>query len=594
MPRLIRRGFSYGAPFSPTTANEERGLVFMVYGASIAEQYEIVQRWLNGGNSTGLPSTQNDPISAPGDVNRAPFRFRTVEGKVVQLPPITQPFIALEWGLYTFAPSKPGLAALAAKAPAPPMEGFAEEGRQILKKLEGADTIAWRTLLEGQGPDRERALRVWAAVRESGGILETPYATLVGREDYALEVLTDESRFSAREYGQRMALIHMPMHLGLDAQGPAGNQARYDAEAIANPLLAELGKVESFCHAYALTKAVLDSGATAGPYKIADLFVVGEQVIAKLSSKWFGLPDAAGQHMASGGLPVSPADQARCPADFTAVAQYIFRATPDEWTKRLAVARGQMIHQAAESYVRQSLRPTQAPHRFIADLAAAAAQRETGEPERTNLVVRALVGAVDGFVAANWGSFVTVFSAWIKSQELWQVQTLCESDISELATSAQALLQTRASTKDAEPANAPLLKLLESSQLTTRVVQALMVTPVPAWLHRRALKDTKLGSHDVKQGAQVVVNIGSSALYGAGARLRAVQAGKTPSKPVFSPEMLFGGHYEDEASKSPSGNPRHACPAQKLGMGVMLGMLVAVLERKSIRADGPLAIRFDL
>ena len=41
-------------------------MVFIAYNASIAEQYEVIQRWLNRGNSTDVASAQNDPLTGTG------------------------------------------------------------------------------------------------------------------------------------------------------------------------------------------------------------------------------------------------------------------------------------------------------------------------------------------------------------------------------------------------------------------------------------------------------------------------------------------------------------------------------------------------
>lgn len=42
-PRIMRRGFSYGPRYSHETADQDRGLMFMAYNASIAEQFEVIQ-----------------------------------------------------------------------------------------------------------------------------------------------------------------------------------------------------------------------------------------------------------------------------------------------------------------------------------------------------------------------------------------------------------------------------------------------------------------------------------------------------------------------------------------------------------------------
>ena len=130
-PRIMRRGMSYGPRFDDEP-EAERGLVFMCYQSSIAEQYEVVQRWLNGGNSTNIGSAQNDPLTGvvrPGE----PRTFRWADGeKVFRVNLDAKPaspaaqrapykkyetdenqFVTLEWLLYLFTPSIAGIRKIA-------------------------------------------------------------------------------------------------------------------------------------------------------------------------------------------------------------------------------------------------------------------------------------------------------------------------------------------------------------------------------------------------------------------------------------------------------------------------------------------------
>ena len=68
-PRIIRRGMSYGPPVAAEPA-AERGLVFMAYCASLAEQYETIQRWITGGNSSGVGSAQGDAFLRVPQIGR--------------------------------------------------------------------------------------------------------------------------------------------------------------------------------------------------------------------------------------------------------------------------------------------------------------------------------------------------------------------------------------------------------------------------------------------------------------------------------------------------------------------------------------------
>jgi Dyp-type peroxidase family len=607
-PRIVRRGFSYGPPRTndqlAAEAQAERGIVFMAYVANIAEQYEVIQRWLNGGNSTGLHSSQNDPITGPGGPptpppapsslsespppGSAPFRFTENDGGSAQekkLPAIPTPFVKLEWGLYLFTPSLRGLQRLsqAAEKPASSLASTLAIGGVLLQGLLAKDDpLEWKKILEGQG-EREKAFAVWAAIRERGGVLKTKYGILVGREDYTLEVLKDETRFSAREYWLRMKGSSIPMHLGMDAaplnkavcpmrQGARPDQTyvddvnagvvNYERESIANPFLASISRADAFRAAYLTTIAVMSRGALAGPRQLADMYVVGERVIAGLSQLWFGIPD--GTHMQQGGQMDSDADtNAYCPSDFTFAAQSIFRPNPDTWTIDLAKRRGAAVTQAAAAYVQGQLELSTDMPPFIQFLLERATKVNPGD--RDGQMVRSLVGAVDGFVAANWGGFVTIISMWVKSQDLWQVQTRYESEIQSLAETARSQNGDLAS----------MLTPPASSPLISRIFDSLRTLPVPSWLHRTAIQRTVLGSVQVEPGDRVVLNLSSAALDR-----------KTNN-------VLFGGVYsETDKGPGPLQTPRHACPAQEMAIGVLAGMLVAVLERKAIRAESPLALSF--
>ncbi len=603
-PRIVRRGFSYGPPrvLGQVEPPTERGLVFMAYVANIAEQYEVIQRWLNGGNSTGLHSSQNDPITGPGappplpgmpaEAERAPFRFTendaSVLGHAKKLPPLKTPFVKLEWGLYLFAPSIAGLRRLshAAASPASPWASTLAAGGAILQGLMAKDDpLEWKKILEGQG-EREKAGATWAAIRERGGVLKTKYGVLVGRQDYALEVLKDESRFSAREYWLRMKGSSIPMHLGMDAAPVAkavcpmrkgaqpdqtyvddvnANVVNYERESIANPFLYGVSRAEAFRAAYWTTVAVMSHGASAGPGRqLADMWVVGEQVIARISQLWFGIPD--GTRMQIGGQMDRDGDpKAYCPSDFTLAAQSIFRPNPDTWTVELAEQRGAVITKAATAFVQDQLaKPTNAFFKFLYNEAV-----RVNAGDRDGQIVRSLVGAVDGFVAANWGSFITLIGLWVKNQDLWQIQTVFEKEIQSLASAA------RDSKSDLEPllsaAGAPV-------SLIPRIFASLKMLPVPSWLHRTAIQRTTLGSVQVEPGDRLVINLGSTALSSA-----------APD----GYQLLFGGAYsEDNKGPGPGQTPRHACPAQNMAIGVLAGMLVAVLEQKAIRAEGAVVLSF--
>ena len=191
----------------------ERGLFFMAYNASIAEQFEVIQAWLSGSNSSNQNtySALRDPfLGVPQDGDPHSFAFYDDSGKekVVPLPP-DKPIVKLEWGLYAFVPSIKAIAELkeiadlAAKitkgtdyhhrktketnAPCGSACWRARARRSspnsARRTVQGFDSASeqWKIALEDIGARMSSASQaVWAAIRElHGGVLRTPYGVLV-------------------------------------------------------------------------------------------------------------------------------------------------------------------------------------------------------------------------------------------------------------------------------------------------------------------------------------------------------------------------------------------------------------------------------
>ncbi|MFN3305432.1 MAG: Dyp-type peroxidase, partial [Roseateles sp.] len=127
MPRILRRGMSYGAPVHPDAPDDaDRGLVFMAYNAHLAEQFEVVQRWIAGGNASGGYSGQPDPLLAVVDGSAGPRLYPFEHnGRAYEIDLGPEPFVTLQWGAYYFVPSiaalkaLPGLVELPLPLPAP-------------------------------------------------------------------------------------------------------------------------------------------------------------------------------------------------------------------------------------------------------------------------------------------------------------------------------------------------------------------------------------------------------------------------------------------------------------------------------------------
>ena len=80
-----------------------------------------MQRWITGGNASGLASTHDDPLLGVPQPGR-PRIFRCLVGdRVVRLDLGDAPLVSLQWGLYAFAPSPAALRAIDRIVASPPL-----------------------------------------------------------------------------------------------------------------------------------------------------------------------------------------------------------------------------------------------------------------------------------------------------------------------------------------------------------------------------------------------------------------------------------------------------------------------------------------
>jgi hypothetical protein len=229
MPRILRRGMGYGPSASEAPAQAERGILFMAYCASIAEQFETVQRWIAGGNSTGVGSAQSDPLlGVPREGEPRVFRWVGADGSPQRADLGSRAFVELQWGLYLFVPALPALQRLADFRTAPPPLPSAHVPA-------ATELDCWRARLE----DRDSGRVTWAKVREQhGGVVDAPsYGRLLGSADKVFEALADEAcaKVSVQGFGERMGASVGLNHLGQD---PA--EGHTAVGAVVNPVVAAI------------------------------------------------------------------------------------------------------------------------------------------------------------------------------------------------------------------------------------------------------------------------------------------------------------------------------------------------------------------
>lgn len=576
IPRILRRGMTYGPQFKDDP-KAERGLLFIAYAASLAEQYEVVQRWVNAGNSTGVMSNHPDVIAGPypDNTDRKLYYANALGRGQLPLPP-RQPS-TLKWGFYAFVPSRSALQWLAndnyrQAAAATPTKHPAE----LLKNAdvgpppnwvnapptqhgayafdENPAAMALKVFLEGSPVPLPEALTYWRSIQEHGGVRPTPFATMVASRELVREVLVDPKKFSVRSYYKRMTACAAESYLGMDPDpAPLGDdypikKGDYEkASRIANPFVASISREEAFAPALAAGRRWLKEQPEFEGQVQLDLVKYARTVIRDVGTQLFDLPDT----LLSAADNFSPAEGAvRCPFDLTTSFLHIFPPRPSQSVSDQAATTGPRVAQTlADAYhgVEQS--------KFIQTLrrdypAGAPITDEQKASER-----RTLLGVLSGFAVPTYGHLLSTLVQLVGRNELWRLQR--EHDLR-----LQQLEQ-------------PAMEFDDVSFLYDPIYECMIRGAVPERLHRIATEDTPLGA----QGQQVTIKKGDlvAVSIAAAAQESAAHGDKDAWK------FLFGDLPQSQAALP--GNvkhPVHACPAQDVAIGVLVGALLALLEHQPL------------
>lgn len=543
-PRILRRGMSWGPAADEGELQTPRGVLFMAYCASIAEQFETIQGWIAGGNSSGLSSALADPllgVPAPEDLPRV-FRCFDDSGKLQRVKLGDKPLVELHWGLYLFVPSRAALKSLDAvaasvpplAAPAPPREPPTpfEQCRRWIEDTE------------------YRSPALWAAIRrEPGQTLHAQgYGTLVGGFDGVTRALRDDGRtLSVSGYGARMATTIGLNYLGQDAYTPA-----YQAVApLLNPLIDAVDEPTAFDTALPIVRSIVAAMArrvqprpgclpSAPPRAAIDLVSLSETLLAQLCSLWFGLPDsgAAPRWMRAGGWteqPSAPSDLPRCPGSIMSSSRTIFAPHPGEAVVRRAQREGPRVRDAVARMIaagaQGSLTQQIVPRLRAAGVADA-------------VVADSIAGMLLGFPPTVHGNFLRTMRNWIEGGTLWQHQ--------------QALAEAPPCTDAGYERS--------RSALRRRLLDAMQAHPVPEMLWRCPVQHGA-PVHDPAQ--RVVLGVRSA-------------LADLPGPREDYDELVFGG------SRHPASpiHGRHACPGYGMGVGVLLALLTGLFDAGTLRPTG--------
>lgn len=562
IPRIMRRGMSYGPVFDKTNANAERGLVFMAYNASIAEQFEVVQAWLSGGNSSD-PNTYSalrDPfLGVPEEGDPKCFVFQDKHGQrnVVKLPD-GKPIVKLEWGLYAFVPSLKAVAELKSiadqaagiaegadqrrrrmkdDARALRIAGEARKGEEFIAKLrlaeqyKGFNSAAelWKIALEDFSARMAGLSRVvWTAIRElHGGVLRTPYGVLVCSTKLVDEVFHDKAQsYTVTGYAERMKASFGEIYLGKDDNRLSDSAYQKESRA-ANDAIMSVTTQEGFNSAYKHAMGVLNEQVP--PTGVIRLQVkdITDEILARISKEWFGLPD--GKHVEAGGWDWRSKGPPTCPGHFHSPSRYMFQPNPGPEACLAGQQHGKLLKESVDAYFNAGNVPAGKIGNTIF--------KEYQEDQRAST----LIGVMMGFLPTVDGNIRGLLYDWVSDRSLWdhQLAYLADQSGDPLKRAHQVLMP--------------------------RLTQTLLLHPVPELVWRTALVPHTLGSVEIRPGDRIVVSIVSA------------------TQECLNNEDEGGLYYIFGGNRGETGHPTHACPAYKMAIGIMLGMLSGLLEFAQLR-----------
>ncbi len=602
LPRIVRRGMSFGERYVESTDAQQngkslkadRGLMFMAYNASIGEQFEVVQRWISGGNSTGTYSGHSDPFLGVSEPGR-PRIFQFVhEGSVARIELDgsdevhlqAQPLVRLEWGMYLFAPSIVALDYLATRASkqakSPVLEWSVDRGELLiaeLKKLEsgGGNTPAlhaWKTVLED--PDSAAdftAASIWAAIRRNhAGVLKTSFGALVASQKLADQILLDqEGNLTAQGYLPRMRNSFGELYLGMDI---GRTDQAYEKEApIANAEVLALGERHDET-VEAAEKIVHDAIEMLVAYSIKnargekrwqatiDVRDVVEKVIAHFCETWFGLSTNGG-YFEKGGIrwqsPVASLTP-RYPGHFMAPSRYVFQPHPSDTVREVASIHGKALNDAMAGY----LQGFGTQLKFTHPLVKAVLERgdelgDAGYPPRT------ILGLMMGFVPTTDGLMRRIAHEWLREGTLWSLRT-------HHTGAAQGMWS--------DPGLAASFK--------RAFEQAFLLRAAPELLWRTAKKDHQIG----EDGNKIAVKTGDVVIVGqiSAAHEGLENPGKKTDQEAYDHSYRYA--FGDCRKSDDTVKPTHACPGRNAAMAVMKGFLKGLVTCKYPMQPGPGALSF--
>jgi len=589
-PRIARRGMSYGPWHNRSETDEakrkaslatERGLVFMAYNASLGEQFEVVQSWIAGANSSGSYSGVSDPLLGLAEPGKKRFYRFEHAGKVIHMPldgedrlhVEPRPFVRLEWGAYLFAPSIKALDLLKQRATAseakPQFAWSVETGEEKIAELRayekehGAEAAleAWKAVLED--PDFAAdftSASIWAAIRQNhGGLLRTPFGVLVADKDLVRDVfLNGEEALTITGYLPRMRRSFGILYLGLD---PNQEDRAYETWSRAcNKAIMEIDPHQAFLKARAAVQEALkglvdqeieyarDDHEKRWEFTVESRELV-EPLLAHFCEEWFGVTNKGHFFERSGyrwdwriGQP------ALYPGHFLSPSRYIFQPHPGDSVAKFGSAHGQSARGSMEAYLKA----------FRDEISAPVSRAVLDSPEGQNDIpfcAQTIAGAMMGFIPTVEGNLRRILNEWLREGTLWKLRARYAGNPSDDFTKA-------------------------CNRLWRDFIPAFQLRAVPELIWRTAATSCTIGKHP----NEIVLKPGDVVVAGA---VSATQQCLSEASPEY--HHAFGGNRRE------AGHPTHACPGADPAMALMIGFFSALVETPlPLRpGPGPLTISAD-
>ena len=650
-PRIVRRGMSYGPPFRPgENEAEPRGLMFMCYQSNIAEQFEVIQRWINGGNSTGIASSQNDPLlgvapkAGPDRFgldrgNPRLFQFEW-HGRVARVA-FDEPFVELHWGLYLFVPSRRGMEKLSQQFSDDALEDaipdfpelYENTGDDVINRIEALPPEyaehEWKRLLEdfdAKDPGEQAITQhIWSTIRgyrDGAYRLEAfapattmarvsinvgnkgnfgnytpaaPSTVIVASRAKVNYVLANWRAYSVEEQLHRIEKTSGSIYV---TQQPDDQytvypdlNGKYDyakESYITNQILMDYGEDRAFERGRSIGEAILRTardratGAGFGYFKLELRRQYLMPALGSVCSEWFGIPGPLGPDdpdklkdiMVNGGWdwnratdpddPDKELRKARCPGDCLSPSRGAFYPRPTASIQAYAADHGPAIRKAGEKFIDRYLESGTTPPGWVSS------RMFEAMPGQRDMLARNLIGIMVGAMPPMDGNLRGILVEWLGEKTLWRNQAAYAR---ELATGKSPYEAAKAA-------------------LWTPMTRAMCKRPAPDLLHRVALQDDEV-SADGGNGQPVMVNKGDMVIVSlVGASQQSLfknPAGPGDVSPIFGGKRKSAaqGYNHDDPTGPFEADPEypvHACPAQKMAMGAMLGILAALLEAGRIEA----------